>query len=62
MKKLIIKLMGCKFSTVIEEKDELRMPTIEYKSKFENIMQKMKKIKLRAQQNKDTKTLKDAEW
>lgn len=54
--------MGCKFSSVNDEKDELRMPTIEYKSKFENIMEKMKRIKLRAEKTKDFKTIKDAEW
>jgi hypothetical protein len=54
--------MGCKFSSNTEEKDEIRMPTIEYKSKFENMMEKMKKIKLRAEKLKDFKTVKDAEW
>ena len=53
--------MGCKLSTV-EESEEVYLPTIEFKSKLDTIIYKLKSIKERAQCKKDLKTVANADW
>ena len=53
--------MGCKFSSV-DVTEEVYLPTIEFKSKYENIVYKLKSIKERAEKKNDAKTASNAEW